>query len=146
MKSSYAVLVVAALGLGAVSACNRAENAGQIQTSAQPAASSDAVAKETTPATISAQTAAATPQVAATTSAAKTKEAVLSVEGMSCMSCVATITRRLNTTPGVTAAKVDLEKSEARIEFDPAKMNVEQIAATINDLGYKAAPADQTTR
>ena len=146
MKPSYAVLVVAALGLGVVSACDRAENADQAQTSAQPAASSDAVAKAATPSTTAIQTPAATPQVAASTSRAKTKEAVLSVEGMSCMSCVATITRGLNTTAGVTAAKVDLEKSEARIEFDPAKVNVERLTTVIKDLGYKATPAAQAAK
>lgn len=142
---NLAALAIAALGLGVVSACNRAENAGQAQTSAQPPSAPEAVAKAAAPSTTAAQTAAATPLAADTMSASK-KEAVISVEGMSCMSCVATITRGLNTTAGVTTAKVDLEKSEARIEFDPAKVNVERLTAVIKDLGYKATPAAQAAK
>ena len=62
----------------------------------------------------------------------------LSVEGMSCASCVATIERALSATPGVVAARVNFANEEATVEVDGAP--VEALVAAIEGAGYQARP------
>lgn len=40
--------------------------------------------------------------------------------------------------PGVTRAEVSLEKAEARVEFDDARISAAQLAAAIDRLGFRA--------
>ena len=68
----------------------------------------------------------------------KTKETTIAVQGMSCVSCVARVTKALSSTAGVAEAKVYLEKNEARVRFDPAKVTPERLATVVNNLGYQA--------
>jgi copper chaperone CopZ len=48
---------------------------------------------------------------------------------------VATALERL---PGVRRAEVSLEKAQARIEFDDAKITTDKLVAAIDRLGFKA--------
>ena len=59
------------------------------------------------------------------------------VEGMSCASCAASVKRTAEALNGVRVAEVDLAKRRARIEYIEAKTSPEQIAAAIEELGYK---------
>ena len=59
------------------------------------------------------------------------------VEGMSCMSCVASIKRTTTAIEGVKDVKVDLAGRSARFEYAADKTTPEQIAAAIAGLGYK---------
>ena len=71
-------------------------------------------------------------------STAKAVTAVsIPVEGMSCMSCVASIKRTTTAIEGVKDVKVDLAGRSARIEYAPDKTTPEQIASSISGLGYK---------
>ena len=71
-------------------------------------------------------------------STAKSVTAVsIPVEGMSCMSCVASIKRTTTAIEGVKDVKVDLAGRSARIEYAPDKTTPEQIASSISGLGYK---------
>ncbi len=38
----------------------------------------------------------------------------------------------------MTRAEVSLEKAEARVEFDDAKLSADKLAAAINQLGFRA--------
>lgn len=58
------------------------------------------------------------------------------VEGMSCMSCVARITRALQAEPGVAAVDVSLEQRNARVEYVEGRTTPERIAQVISSLGY----------
>jgi copper chaperone CopZ len=40
--------------------------------------------------------------------------------------------------PGVKKAEVSLEKAQARVEFDDAKITADKLVAAIDRLGFKA--------
>lgn len=65
-----------------------------------------------------------------------TETVTLSVEGMTCAACQATVQRVLSTQPGVTKAAVNLMMNEATVHFDPAATSPSQLVAAINDIGY----------
>lgn len=62
---------------------------------------------------------------------------ILHVEGMSCEHCIAAITERLTSFPGVKSVDVSLEKEQVVIsgsELDP-----QYYARELNELGYTAS-------
>ena len=63
---------------------------------------------------------------------------VLEVGGMTCGGCVRSVTNVLKALPGVSAAEVSLEKSEARVTFDPALSNPAAFRTAIEEAGYEA--------
>ena len=63
---------------------------------------------------------------------------VLKVGGMTCGGCVRSVTNVLRTVPGVANAEVSLEKSEAKVAFDPAQANPDALRRAIEDAGYDA--------
>lgn len=68
----------------------------------------------------------------------------LPVEGMTCASCVARVEKALTNVEGVRAAAVNLATEKARIEFDPAVVNIEKLRAAVSDAGYSLhVPGDQ---
>ena len=64
----------------------------------------------------------------------------LTIEGMSCEHCVRAVKNRLTVTPGVTVDEVTV--GSARVRYDPAKTNVEEIEEVIADEGYTAFVGD----
>ena len=64
----------------------------------------------------------------------------LTIEGMSCEHCVRAVKNRLTATPGVTVDEVEI--GSARLRYDPAKTNVDEIEDAIADEGYTAFPTD----
>ena len=60
----------------------------------------------------------------------------LTIEGMSCEHCVRAVKNRLTATPGVTVDEVAV--GSAKLRYDPAKTNVDEIAEAIADEGYTA--------
>ena len=63
---------------------------------------------------------------------------VLKVTGMTCGGCVRSISNVLKALPGVASAEVSLEKSEAKVTFDPAIANQAALRKAIEDAGYEA--------
>jgi copper chaperone CopZ len=63
----------------------------------------------------------------------------LTVEGMTCGGCVAAVKVQLKRTEGVTAYEVSLEKAEAEVSYDPAKITPEKIAESVSKTGFKAS-------
>ncbi|MEX0959446.1 MAG: heavy-metal-associated domain-containing protein [Burkholderiales bacterium] len=63
---------------------------------------------------------------------------LIEVKGMTCGGCVRSVTRVLETVPGVKSADVSLERGEARVSFDPALASLAQIRGAIEDAGYQA--------
>ena len=59
----------------------------------------------------------------------------LDVQGMSCNHCVQAVTKALNEI-GVRDVKVDLESGKVDVQFDPAKVTVDQMKEAIEDQGY----------
>ncbi|MDR1563451.1 MAG: copper chaperone CopZ [Oscillospiraceae bacterium] len=64
------------------------------------------------------------------------KEAVIKVEGMMCEHCVSAVTKAVTALQGVAAVTVSLEAGTATVQYDPAKVSVEEIKAAIEDQGY----------
>ena len=67
------------------------------------------------------------------------RTAVISVEGMTCMSCVKTIEGNMSTKPGVQSIKVSLKDKRAAIEYDELVTTPEDLRAGIEDMGFDAS-------
>ncbi|CAG8543560.1 10419_t:CDS:1 [Ambispora gerdemannii] len=61
----------------------------------------------------------------------------LPIKGMTCMSCVNSITNVLNTAPGVKKVDVSLKNENAMVEFNPEKINKQKIIDVIEDCGFQ---------
>ena len=62
----------------------------------------------------------------------------LHIEGMHCGSCAVGIQMLVSQMEGVQSASVDYEGKKGAFEFDPAKVNKDQIIKSIGELGYTA--------
>lgn len=60
----------------------------------------------------------------------------LTIEGMTCEHCVRAVRGRLEKTDGVKVG--DVQIGSAKLEYDPAKTNVDAIEDAIADEGYTA--------
>ena len=60
----------------------------------------------------------------------------MSVEGMTCGGCVASVTRVLKAVPGVTDVAVTLKPGSAKVTFDPAKTGAPALRSAVEDAGY----------
>ncbi|TET90899.1 MAG: copper-translocating P-type ATPase [Methanomassiliicoccales archaeon] len=65
-----------------------------------------------------------------------TEKHEVKVTGMTCASCVQTIETKLNETPGVTRAVVNIATEKATVEYDPSKTSSAAIEKAIEDVGY----------
>lgn len=72
------------------------------------------------------------------------KQAVLSIEGMTCGGCALSVKSVVKKIDGVRDAKVDWKKGRAVVTFDPDRVTAEQIAATIQEkLTYETEVIDE---
>ena len=62
----------------------------------------------------------------------------ISVEGMTCMSCVQTIEGTMSKKPGVRSIKVSLTDKQAAVEYDEVVTTPEDLRAGIEDMGFDA--------
>ncbi|AEV68799.1 copper chaperone CopZ [Acetivibrio clariflavus] len=60
----------------------------------------------------------------------------LNVEGMSCSHCENSVKKAVGALEGVAKVDVDLNGKKVTIEFDPAKVTVDNIKSAIEDQGY----------
>lgn len=65
-------------------------------------------------------------------------QVMVSVEGMTCMSCVRNIEGTISTRPGVKSISVSLEKKLANLVIDPLEISPESVAEAIDDMGFPA--------
>lgn len=86
----------------------------------------------------------ATPTGVGATSAAvpavEPRRVTLSIEGMTCGSCVISARKVLTRLDGVRSADVSYENKRAVVTYDASKVTIEQMIAAIETLGYKATP------
>ena len=61
----------------------------------------------------------------------------LTVRGMTCGGCVRSVERKLGATPGVEKVAVDLAGASATVEYDPAQVKPEALAAAVRTLGFE---------
>jgi Cu+-exporting ATPase len=65
----------------------------------------------------------------------------LPITGMTCASCVRNVERALAKTEGVDTASVNLATERASVQFDPVKVDVNQMIQRVQDAGYGVATA-----
>lgn len=66
----------------------------------------------------------------------------LEVSGMHCAGCAVAVERGLEMVPGVRAAQVDFDASEATVAVESPKVQPEQLVRAIEKLGYNARLKD----
>ena len=64
----------------------------------------------------------------------------LKVEGMTCGHCAQSVTRALQQLGGVERAQVDLNAGRARVEYDAAQTDVQEMIRAVSQDGYSASP------
>jgi Cu+-exporting ATPase len=69
---------------------------------------------------------------------ADTETCELKVDGMTCASCAASVTRVLRAQPGVRDAQVDFMMGRAKIMIDPAKADPNALAKAVEAIGYQS--------
>ncbi|KAH9495205.1 ATPase Cu transporting protein 7A [Bulinus truncatus] len=77
------------------------------------------------------------------------QEVTVSVEGMTCMSCVRNIEGNISKLPGVRSISVSLENKSAKLVITPSVISPEEAASAIDDMGFDARvmtspPSDQS--
>lgn len=68
----------------------------------------------------------------------------LKVDGMTCGSCVASVTEALKRVPGVQDVEVDLGSGIARVRGEHAAHQVPALVAALGEAGYEAGAATGT--
>lgn len=64
------------------------------------------------------------------------KTNTLDVRGMHCASCSAIITKRIKKLPGIAAVDVNVATEKATVSYDPTRISLNEMNATIGPLGY----------
>ncbi len=67
----------------------------------------------------------------------------LKISGMHCTSCAMNIDFDLEDLDGVSSAKTNYAREETEVEFDPEKLQLEEILKQIQKTGYKATAITQ---
>ena len=62
----------------------------------------------------------------------------VSIEGMSCMACVAKVKKTLSDLNGIYEVKVSLENKNATIQYNPNNIALDKIKQAIDEIGYNA--------
>lgn len=65
----------------------------------------------------------------------------LKVDGMTCGSCAASVTKALKRVPGVQNVEVDLGSGIARVHGEHAAHQVPELVAALGEAGYEAGAA-----
>lgn len=60
----------------------------------------------------------------------------LDVKGMTCGHCKMAVTNALEELDGVKSVEVSVEEGKASVEYDDAKVNVDQMKGAVEEQGY----------
>jgi len=63
----------------------------------------------------------------------------LKVGGMTCMGCVSSVTRVLQSVKGVSDVNVSLEKAQAEVRYDPSIAKQDDLRAAVEGAGFDAS-------
>ena len=64
----------------------------------------------------------------------------IAISGMHCSSCGLLVDETLEDLEGVVRSTTDVRRGRVLIEFEPAVVNIADITAAIEDLGYSSIP------
>lgn len=70
----------------------------------------------------------------------------ISIEGMSCMSCVANVRKTLSNLNGINQVKVSLENKNATLQYNPNLISIDSITQSVNKIGYKAGAVKELSQ
>lgn len=70
-------------------------------------------------------------------------ESFTDLVGMTCQSCVKSVTDGLSSLDGVKNVSVSLQNSSATVNYDPSVINESQLVEAIEDCGFDTTPAEQ---
>ncbi|TNF47824.1 MAG: heavy metal translocating P-type ATPase, partial [Deltaproteobacteria bacterium] len=65
------------------------------------------------------------------------------VQGMTCANCAQTIEKGVAKLPGVLSATVNFAAEKLSVVYDPIQLQVRDLIARVDDLGYRAATVEQ---
>jgi copper ion binding protein len=68
---------------------------------------------------------------------ADNKKVEIRVGGMACAGCAGAVEKALSRLDGVSSAKVDLAKKTAYVDYDPAKLTLQDLKKAVEGAGYK---------
>jgi copper ion binding protein len=68
---------------------------------------------------------------------ADNKKVEISVGGMACAGCSGAVEKALSRLDGVSSAKVDLGKKTAYVDYNPAKLTLQDLKKAVEGAGYK---------
>ena len=77
------------------------------------------------------------------TAAESGAKTTLSVKGMTCGGCTATVKIQLKKTEGVIGYEVSLKKAEAEVTYDPTVTEPKTIAESVSKTGFQATVKDE---
>ena len=63
----------------------------------------------------------------------------LGISGMTCGGCVRSVTNVLKALDGVAKAEVSLENKAAVVDYDPGKVQLEQLKRSVVEAGFEVA-------
>lgn len=63
---------------------------------------------------------------------------VFRIKDMHCTACAINIDGELEDTPGVISAATNYAKAEAKVEFDPSQVGINQLLEAVKRAGYNA--------
>jgi mercuric ion transport protein len=66
------------------------------------------------------------------------RRVVVSVDGLSCVTCEIPVRHALRKVDGIKSVEVSAATKTATVEYEPSKTNAEQLVAAINATGYRA--------
>jgi copper ion binding protein len=61
----------------------------------------------------------------------------LKIQGMTCNHCVMRVAKALKATAGVQDAQVDLQKGQAVVTYDEARVSLDKLSFAVAEAGYK---------
>lgn len=73
-------------------------------------------------------------------------DTLISIDGMTCQSCVRNITENISKKSGIVKILVSLEDKSATVQYDNSLTNPVQIAEMIEDMGFDASVAASQTK
>jgi copper chaperone len=62
----------------------------------------------------------------------------IKIEGMTCEGCVRSVTRTLQSVPGVASVEVSLSEGRAKVTFDSSKVRLAELKGAVERAGYEA--------
>ena len=74
----------------------------------------------------------------------ETGRCTLNLTGMTCQSCAQTIGKSLNKVDGVTEASVNFATEEATVQFEPEKVDRDDLVKAVQDAGYGVAEGEKS--